>query len=113
MFETCFKQLALTLITAGLRVVESSTTSGEYIFCYFVLQSKLRGWWLTEFKERMNDVKSELASYDAENQDDTHRAKASVALKRIDEWNLFSDSSEVLIVIFVWLKISMPDNIIF
>jgi hypothetical protein len=49
----------------------------------------------------MNDVKSELASYDAENQDDTHRAKASVALKRIDEWNLFSDSSEVLIVIFV------------
>ncbi|CAM6068450.1 unnamed protein product [Sphagnum tenellum] len=47
-----------------------------------------------EFKERMNDVKSELASYDAENQDDTHRAKASVALKRIDEWNLFSDSSE-------------------
>jgi hypothetical protein len=61
----------------------------------------------------MNDVKSELASYDAENQDDNSRAKASVALKRIDEWNLFSDSSEVLIVIFVWLKISMQDNAIF
>jgi hypothetical protein len=61
----------------------------------------------------MNDVKSELASYDAENQDDTQRAKASVALKRIDEWNLFSDSSEVLTVIFVWLKISMQDNVIF
>jgi hypothetical protein len=66
-----------------------------------------------EFKERMNDVKSELASYDAESQDDNNRAKASVALKRIDEWNLFSDSSEVLIVIFVWLKISMQDNAIF
>lgn len=93
--------------------MESSTTRGEYVFCYSVLQSKLRGWWLTEFKERMNDVKSELASYDAENQDDNSRAKASVALKRIDEWNLFSDSSEVLIVIFVWLKISMQDNAIF
>jgi hypothetical protein len=43
-----------------------------------------------ELRERMNDVKSELASYSEELPQESQRVKASDALKRIEEWNLFS-----------------------
>lgn len=38
----------------------------------------------------MNDVKTELASYSEELPQASQRVKAADALKRIDEWNLFS-----------------------
>jgi hypothetical protein len=43
-----------------------------------------------ELRERMNDVKTELASYSQELPQESQRVKASDALKRIDEWNLFT-----------------------
>lgn len=38
----------------------------------------------------MSDVKTELSSYSEELPEETQRVKASDALKRIEEWNLFS-----------------------
>lgn len=47
-----------------------------------------------ELDERMRDLKNELQSFDGEENDDNHRNKAKDALKRMDNWNLFSDSQE-------------------
>nr|XP_024395234.1 uncharacterized protein LOC112291681 isoform X2 [Physcomitrium patens] len=43
-----------------------------------------------ELRERMDDVKVELSSFSEELPDESQRTKASAALKRIEEWNLFS-----------------------
>jgi hypothetical protein len=48
-------------------------------------------WFLVaELRERMSDVKTELSSYSEELPNEAQRIKASDALKRIEEWNLFS-----------------------
>lgn len=45
---------------------------------------------VVELRERMDDVKVELSSFSEELPDESQRTKASAALKRIEEWNLFS-----------------------
>ncbi|KAG9450142.1 hypothetical protein H6P81_010107 [Aristolochia fimbriata] len=47
-----------------------------------------------ELDERMQDLKNELQSFDSEESDESHRRKAVDALKRMESWNLFSDTSE-------------------
>ncbi|KAG0568443.1 hypothetical protein KC19_6G020200 [Ceratodon purpureus] len=42
-----------------------------------------------ELRERMSDVKSDLSSYSEELPQESQRIKASDALKRIEDWNLF------------------------
>lgn len=43
----------------------------------------------------MHDLKSELEGYSSEEYDENHKVKALTALKRMDNWNLFSDTNEV------------------
>ncbi|XP_068642773.1 uncharacterized protein [Aristolochia californica] len=47
-----------------------------------------------ELDERMQDLKNELQSFDNEQSDESHRRKAADALKRMENWNLFSDTYE-------------------
>ncbi|XP_077215423.1 uncharacterized protein LOC143849979 isoform X2 [Tasmannia lanceolata] len=47
-----------------------------------------------ELDERMQDLKSELQAFDGEEYDDNHKRKAMDALKRMESWNLFSDTNE-------------------
>lgn len=47
-----------------------------------------------ELEERMQDLKIELESFEGEEYDDRHRKKAIDALKRMENWNLFSDTKE-------------------
>ncbi|XWS52343.1 hypothetical protein CRYUN_Cryun11dG0059800 [Craigia yunnanensis] len=47
-----------------------------------------------ELDERMRDLKAELQSFEGEEYDETHRRKAIDALKRMENWNLFSDTRE-------------------
>lgn len=47
-----------------------------------------------ELDERMRDLKNELQSFEGEEYDDTHKKKAVEALKRMENWNLFSDTRE-------------------
>lgn len=49
----------------------------------------------TELDERMRDLKNELQSFDGEEYDENHKKKAIDALKRMENWNLFSDTHEV------------------
>lgn len=44
----------------------------------------------------MRDLKSELQSYDGEEHDESQKKKAVDALRRMENWNLFSDTYEVL-----------------
>lgn len=48
-----------------------------------------------ELDERMHDLKSELEGYNSGEYDESHKKKALDALKRMENWNLFSDTSEV------------------
>jgi hypothetical protein len=50
---------------------------------------------VTELDERMHDLKNELQSLDGEENDESHKKKAIEALKRMESWNLFSDTHEV------------------
>ena len=50
---------------------------------------------VTELDERMRDLKNELQSLDHEEHDESHKKKALEALKRMESWNLFSDTHEV------------------
>lgn len=50
---------------------------------------------ISELDERMQDLKSELQAFDGEEYDENHRRKAIEALKRMENWNLFSDTYEV------------------
>ncbi|KAK1269427.1 hypothetical protein QJS04_geneDACA014029 [Acorus gramineus] len=47
-----------------------------------------------ELDERMRDLKNELQAFDGEEYDESHKRKAIDALKRMENWNLFSDVSE-------------------
>ncbi|TYI12924.1 hypothetical protein ES332_A08G022900v1 [Gossypium tomentosum] len=47
-----------------------------------------------ELDERMRDLKDELQSFENEEYDESHRRKAVDALKRMESWNLFSDTHE-------------------
>ncbi|XP_072972858.1 uncharacterized protein [Typha angustifolia] len=47
-----------------------------------------------ELDERMHDLKSELEGYNSEEYDESHKKKALDALRRMESWNLFSDTSE-------------------
>ncbi|KAK3019713.1 hypothetical protein RJ639_003149 [Escallonia herrerae] len=47
-----------------------------------------------ELDERMRDLKSELQSFEGEEFDESHKRKAVDALKRMENWNLFSDTNE-------------------
>lgn len=50
---------------------------------------------VSELKERMHDLKSELQSYNSEESDERQKRKALDALKKMESWNLFSDTQEV------------------
>lgn len=43
----------------------------------------------------MHDLKNELQSFEGEEYDESHKKKAVDALKRMENWNLFSDTYEV------------------
>ncbi|KAL6977935.1 hypothetical protein U1Q18_026721 [Sarracenia purpurea var. burkii] len=47
-----------------------------------------------ELDERMQDLKNELVSFEGEEYDESHKTKAVDALKRMENWNLFSDTYE-------------------
>ncbi|XP_041017361.1 uncharacterized protein LOC121259709 [Juglans microcarpa x Juglans regia] len=49
-----------------------------------------------ELDERMRDLKNELQSFEGEEYDESHKRKAIEALKRMESWNLFSDTYEEL-----------------
>lgn len=50
---------------------------------------------ISELDERMQDLKNELQSFEGEEYDENHKRKAIEALKRMENWNLFSDAQEV------------------
>jgi len=47
---------------------------------------------ISELDERMRDLKNELQSFEGEEYDEKHKAKAIETLKRMEGWNLFSDT---------------------
>ncbi|XP_052198438.1 uncharacterized protein LOC127805727 [Diospyros lotus] len=47
-----------------------------------------------ELDERMQELKNELESFEGEEYDENHKRKAVDALKRMENWNLFSDTYE-------------------
>ncbi|KAG8373893.1 hypothetical protein BUALT_Bualt11G0072600 [Buddleja alternifolia] len=47
-----------------------------------------------ELDERMRDLKIELQSLEGDENDESHKQKAIDALKRMENWNLFSDTIE-------------------
>ncbi|KAF3973771.1 hypothetical protein CMV_002823 [Castanea mollissima] len=47
-----------------------------------------------ELDERMRDLKNELQSFEGDEYDESHKRKAIEALKRMESWNLFSDTHE-------------------
>lgn len=50
---------------------------------------------ISELDERMQDLKNELQSFEGEEYDENHKRKAIEALRRMENWNLFSDTHEV------------------
>lgn len=62
---------------------------------------------MTELDERMHDLKNELQTFEGEKSDDSHKEKAIDALKRMENWNLFSDTYEVCYLICSWFKIDI------
>lgn len=49
----------------------------------------------SELDERMRDLRNELQSFEGEEYDESHKTKDIEALKRMESWNLFSDTNEV------------------
>ncbi|XP_065881246.1 uncharacterized protein [Euphorbia lathyris] len=47
-----------------------------------------------ELDERMQDLKGELQSFEGDESDENHKKKALEALKRMENWNIFTDSHE-------------------
>lgn len=47
-----------------------------------------------ELDERMQDLRTELQSFEGDEFDESHKIKAVDALKRMENWNLFTDTSE-------------------
>lgn len=50
---------------------------------------------ISELDERMQDLRTELQSFEGDEFDESHKIKAVNALKRMENWNLFTDTSEV------------------
>ena len=50
---------------------------------------------ISELDERMQDLRTELQSFEGEEFDEDHRRKAVDALKRMGNWNLFTETPEV------------------
>lgn len=50
---------------------------------------------ISELDERMKDLKNELQSFEGEEYDESHKRKAIDALRKMENWNLFSDTHEV------------------
>lgn len=62
----------------------------------------------------MHDLKSELEVYNSDDSDENHKKKALDALKRMEKWNLFSDTPEVYIYIVTFsdlLQLTRTRNI--
>ena len=57
---------------------------------------------VTELDERMHNLKNELQSLDGEENDESNKKKAIEALKRMESWNLFSDTHEVYHLVIWW-----------
>lgn len=57
-------------------------------------------WVISELDERMRDLKNELQSFEGEEYDESHKRKALEALKRMENWNLFSDTQEVCHLVY-------------
>jgi hypothetical protein len=55
----------------------------------------------SELDERMRDLKNELQSFEGEGSDESHKRKAIEALKRMESWNLFSDTYEVCLFVYL------------
>jgi hypothetical protein len=53
----------------------------------------------SELDERMRDLKNELQSFEGDEYDENHKRKAIEALKRMEGWNLFSDTHEVCLLV--------------
>lgn len=57
---------------------------------------------ILELDERMRELKNELQSFEGEENEESHKTKAVEALKRMESWNLFTDTHEVYaLVIFL------------
>lgn len=54
---------------------------------------------IPELDERMRDLKNELQSFEGDEYDESHKQKAIEALKRMESWNLFSDTYEVCLLV--------------
>ena len=66
-------------------------------FSYYILQVELYCYNLIilELDERMRDLRNELQTFEGEEYEESHKQKALEALKRMESWNLFSDTFEV------------------
>ena len=51
---------------------------------------------ISELDERMHDLKGELEGYNSEESEESQKRKALDALKRMERWNLFSETREVV-----------------
>lgn len=58
---------------------------------------------IPELDERMRDLKNELQSFEGDEYDESHKRKAMEALKRMESWNLFSDTYEVCLLVCLWV----------
>lgn len=69
----------------------------KFYYCYLPQNEKMHrlSLMISELDERMRDLKNELQSFEGEEYDDSHKRKAIEALKRMENWNLFSDTHEV------------------
>lgn len=56
---------------------------------------------ISELDERMRDLKNELQSFEGEEYDESHKKKAIEALRRMESWNLFSDTYEVRWLVYL------------
>lgn len=65
------------------------------IYCIFHSSYILKYVIISELDERMRDLKNELQSFEGEEYDESHKTKAIETLKRMESWNLFSDTHEV------------------
>lgn len=50
----------------------------------------------------MQELKNELKYFEGEEYDENHKTKAIEALKRMEKWNLFSHTSEVMCLIMLY-----------
>ncbi|KAK9097652.1 hypothetical protein Syun_024697 [Stephania yunnanensis] len=80
-------------------VVLVSCVKQAIIYLFYYILDKIyavsHDWiWKAELDERMQDLRNELQSFDGEEYNESHKRKAVDALKRMENWNLFSDTRE-------------------